>query len=302
MVVAVPGPKVMERLPHGWPVCAPTRFVLDPMSPTLGAEVRGLDLRRPFDAALLEELWWALLEWKLLVFRDQPLTAAEHVACVVRFGDLFDDSTDAPRKQEPIDNYVRFVREPGAAGLDNVWHTDGSFRPEPPVALSLHAIEVPAVGGDTLFADMAVAYDNLPADVQRRIVDLAAVNDWSVGFYARAGVYGDRFADIAAALPAVRHRVARPHPVTGRTTLYVNMAFTAALADGDRALFDYLCAQVEVPEYQIRLRWAADTFVLFDNQALQHYATNNYQPRRRVMGRATIGKWSDEVLAFTRPG
>lgn len=301
MVVAAPGPKLMHRLPEGWAAFEPTRFGLDPIGPTLGAEVHGLDLRRPVGDALLEELWRALLEWKLLVFRDQPLTPAEHVAFAVRFGRLFDDSTDAAPKPDPLDNYVRFVREPAFAGLDNVWHADGSFRPEPPVALSLHAIEVPPVGGDTLFADMAVAYDNLDDATKVRITELDAVNDWSIGFYARSGLYGDRFEHIRATLPTVRHRVARPHPITGRTTLYANMAFTSGLAEHDVALFESLCAQVERPEYQVRLRWRTNTFVLFDNQALQHYATNDYLPNRRVMGRATIGSWSDEVLAFPRP-
>jgi taurine dioxygenase len=301
MVVPAPGPKMMQRLPAGWRPLAPTRFGLDPMSPTLGAEVHGLDLRAPLDTETLRELWWALLEWKLLVVREQPLEPLEHVELALRFGSLFDDSTDAPRKDDPLANYIRFVREPGAAGLDNVWHTDGSFRPRPPVALSLHALEVPEVGGDTLFADMAVAYDNLPTDIRRRVDELAAVNDWSIGFYARAGTYGDRFEAIKASLPATQHPVARPHPVTGRTTLYANMAFTAGLVDGDADLFAFLCAQAEVPEYQVRLRWRPNTFILFDNQALQHYATNNYLPHRRVMGRATIESWSDEVLAFALP-
>lgn len=301
MVVAAPGPKTMRRVPEGWRPLEPSRFVLDPMSPTLGAEVQGLDLRRPLDAETLRELWLALLEWKLLVFRDQPLEPLHHVQVALRFGSLFDDSTDAPRKQDPLDNYLRFVREPGAAGLDNVWHADGSFRPRPPVALSLHAIEVPAVGGDTLFTDMAVAYDNLPDDVRARVDELAAVNDWSIGFYARAGTYGDRYEAIKASLPATAHPVARPHPITGRTTLYANMAFTERLVGGDDELFAFLCAQAEVPEYQVRLRWRPGTFILFDNQALQHYATNNYLPHRRVIGRATIESWSDEVLAFDLP-
>lgn len=298
MVVSAPGPKVMQRLPDGWHPLEPTRFALEPMTPTLGAEIAGLDLRAPLDAETLRELWWALLEWKLLVLRDQPLEPVDHVNVALRFGTLFDDSTGVARKDDPLANYVRFVREPGASGLDNVWHADGSFRPVPPVALSLHAIEVPQVGGDTLFVDMAVAYDNLPADVRARVDRLVAVNDWSIGFYARAGTYGDRFDEIKASLPEVRHPVARPHPITGRTTLYTNMAFTAGLVDGDPELFAELCAQAEVPEYQARLRWRPDTFILFDNQALQHYATNNYLPHRRVIGRATIESWSDEVLAF----
>jgi taurine dioxygenase len=301
MLVPAPGPKAMQRLPEGWRAVEPSTFALDPMTPTLGAEVTGLDLRTPLGTETLRELWWALLEWKLLVFRDQPLEPVDHVGVALRFGSLFDDSTDAPRKGDPLDNYIRFVREPGAAGLDNVWHADGSFRLSPPVALSLHAIEVPSVGGDTLFVDMAVAYDNLADDVRARVDELSAINDWSAGFYAQAGTYGDRYEAIKASLPPVQHRVARPHPVTGRTTLYTNMAFTAGLVGGDEELFDLLRAQAMVPEYQARLRWRPNTFILFDNQALQHYATNNYLPHRRVIGRATIESWSDEVLALPLP-
>ena len=104
----------MRRLPDGWRSVESTRF--------------GLDL------VTLRELWWALLERKLLVFRDQLIEPPHHVSVSGRFGSLFDDSTDAPRKNDPLDNYVRFVREPGAAGFDNVWHTDGSFRSSPPAA------------------------------------------------------------------------------------------------------------------------------------------------------------------------
>lgn len=290
----------MRRLPDGWAPLEPRTFSLAPETPTLGAEVRGVDLRHPLAGETRRELWYALLEWKLLIFRDQPLTPAQHVEFALNFGTLFDDSIGVPIKPDPLDNYIEFVREPGMEGLDNVWHTDGSFRPQPPVALTLRAIEVPAVGGDTVFADMAVAYDNLPDDVKARIAELDAVNDWSVGYYAQAGFYGDRLAGIKAGLPDAVHRVARTHPITGRTTLYVNRAFTAHLADRDGELFEFLRAQAEVPEYQYRLRWRNDTFALFDNQALQHYATNNYMPHRRVMGRATIGAWHDDVLAFPR--
>jgi taurine dioxygenase len=301
VVAAVPGPKVLRRVPDGWPPFVPSLFSIEPMGPTLGARVTGVDVRRPMTEQLLGELWRALLEWKLLVFDDQPLTPAEHVGFASRFGPLFDDSTGAARKPDPLDNYVRFVRESGAYGLDNVWHTDGSFRPEPPVALSLQALEIPPVGGDTVFADMAVAYDNLSDALKLRMADLEAENDWSVGFYSRSGFYGDRQAEYAAQLPPVRHRVARPHPVTGRITLYVNRAFTARLVDDDAELFEALRSQVEVPEYQVRLRWRPNTFVLFDNQALQHYATNDYAPHRRAMGRATIGAWSPELLGLARP-
>lgn len=283
----------------------PTRFAIEPMSPTLGVEVSGVDLREPLDDHLLAELWNTLLEWKLLVFNDQPLTPRQHVDFAFAFGELFDDSIGVPRKTDPMDNYVSFTRDESMPGLDNVWHTDGSFRPDPPASLTLHSIEVPPFGGDTVFSDMAAAYDNLPHDIRAQVDELDAVNDWSVGYYARAGFYGERLADIKRGLPTVRHPVARKHPITGRTTLYVNRAFTSHLVNDDEELFEYLRSQAEVPEYQVRLRWRANTFAFFDNQALQHYATNNYMPNRRVMGRATIGCWHDRIVGLTsgsRPG
>ncbi|MCB0995550.1 MAG: TauD/TfdA family dioxygenase, partial [Acidimicrobiales bacterium] len=278
----------------GWHSGGPTRFSITPLAPTIGAVIDGVELWTPLDDATFAELWRALVEWKVLVFRDQHLTPAEHVEVALRFGELFDDQVTEPAKADPMDNYVEFSRSGDDAGLDNIWHADGSFRDEPPVALTLRAIRVPDLGGDTLFADMAVAYDNLPSDVRARIDSMQAEHDWACGEYARAGVYGDRHDDIAASLPAVRHPVARPHPLTGRPTLYVNRAFTRGLvcddADADE-LFDELCAQTTVPEYQCRVDWKPDTFVLFDNQAVQHYANNDYLPSHRTMGRATIGRW-----------
>lgn len=304
--VARAGRRRVERLPGGWRSRTPSRFGLEPQAPTIGAEISGVDLWSPLDDDTFAELWRALVEWKVLVFRDQHLTPAEHVAVAARFGEVFDDQVTQPRKPDPLDNYVEFSHSGDDAGLDNVWHTDGSFRTDPPVALTLRAITVPAVGGDTSFADMAVAYDNLPDDVRALADTLDAEHSWACGEYARAGVYGERHDEIATLLPPVRHPVARPHPLTGRRTLYVNHAFTSRLvagadADGNAgdlpagpdatALLHELCTQAAVPEYGFRLRWRPDTFVILDNQAIQHYANNDYLPDRRVMGRATIGRW-----------
>ena len=175
----------------------------------------------------------------------------------------------------------------------------------PTLGTILRAIEVPPVGGDTLFADMAAAFDNLPPSVQRRIVGLTAVHDWSIGAYA--GKYGDRLEELRAAHPPVEHPVVVRHPVTRRPTLFVNRLFTKEIkglpaADGAE-LLDALCRMADLPELQCRWHWETGSVAMWDNVACNHYGANDYFPNRRVMARATFfSREHDHLEAFTGDG
>jgi len=284
------GPRVLRRRPDDLAPSMPTRFSLVPQGATIGALVEGVDLRRPCDDELQDELAGALREWKVLFFRDQHLTVEEHAAFAARWGQLTDDTLVASSAPDPVDNVVVFTRDATTAGLENEWHSDGTFRPMPTMGTILRAIEVPEVGGDTLFADMAAAYDNLPPAVQARLVGLTAIHDWSIGAYA--GKYGDALAELQAAHPPVEHPVVIRHPETGRPTLFVNRLFTKELrglpaAEGAALLAD-LCAMADLPELQVRFRWAPGSIAMWDNVACNHYGANDYFPNRRVMARTTV--------------
>ena len=284
------GARILRRSSEGASPFVPTRFRLVAEGATLGAWVEGVDLREPLDAALVDELRAAWLEWKVLLFRDQHLTIEQQARFASIWGALTDDHLDMRTSADPADNVVVFTRDATTMGLENGWHSDGTFRPVPTWGTTLRAIEVPEQGGDTMFVDMAAAFDNLDAGVRALVHGRSARHDWSLGGYAAK--YAEDLDELRRRHPAVEQPLVILHPVTARPTLFVNALFTErilGLADDDAAaLLGHLLHQAEVPEYQIRLRWKPGTLALWDNIAVQHYGVNDYYPHRRVTARATF--------------
>jgi len=255
---------------------------------TIGAEVSGVDLCRPLADEVVAELSVALHEYKVLFFRDQPLTPAQHVAFARRFGDLEVHPFIPANPDHP--ELVRFAKEATVGGYENGWHSDVSWRERPSLGAVLHAVTIPRVGGDTLFADMCAAYDGLDEDLRARADGLRAVHDYSkvFGHTVRAE---DREA-MRAQYPPVEHPVVRVHPATGRRMLFVNRFFTDHVVGLDRdesdALIDLLASEAETVEYQCRFTWSEHAVAFWDNRSTQHYASSDYWPERRVMERASI--------------
>lgn len=287
------GPRVASRTPAGW-VDEPYRhLVLRPYGPLIGAEVDGVDLRGGVDDETFAELHRALLEWKVLFFRDAGIGRAEHHALACRWGELeqhpFSALVTTSQSDDAPDVY-RFEKGPGTAGYENLWHTDVTWRECPSLGSLLHAIEVPPLGGDTLWADMGAAYDCLDDELRARIDGLEAVHDWWDTF-GRAMRPEQRDA-LRDRFPPMTHPVVRTHPETGRRTLFVNAAFTRHIVGLDPAesdeLLELLYRQAAYPEYQCRFRWTAGSLAVWDNRATQHYASSDYYPQRRVMERITV--------------
>jgi len=281
------GPARLQRLGNGMPECAPTRFVVEPRSPAIGAEITGVDLRLPVDNELFEELHRVLLEWKVLFFRDQDISSEQHVRFSRLWGELevhpFLTQGDAPE-------IVRFAKDEKTKAVENVWHSDVSFRALPSMGSVLRALEVPPVGGDTIWVDMTAAYDGLPDDVKRRIDGMFAVHDFAQSY--GLAMTPEELAKAREELPPVRHPVVRTHPETGRKILYVNEIFTSHIEgldpDEGEALLCYLCSQAAVPEYHCRFQWRPNSVALWDNRGTQHYAVSDYWPQRRIMERCAI--------------
>lgn len=277
------GPRVLNRL-TGSPY---ELFALRPLGRVIGAEIDGVDLAEPLTPELRAELNRALLEWKVLFFRDQRITSAQQRAFAAHWGEL-ETNPFIPRGE--TDEVTRFERTATMPGYENIWHTDVTWRPSPALGSVLRLIEVPPIGGDTMWADMAAAYDNLPGDVRARIDGLTAVHDYLPGF--------ERFTDPALLaawqerFPPVEHPVVRTHPETGRRTLFVNQAFTTHIVGLERAesdrLLRYLFLQAHTPEFQIRFTWRPDSVAFWDNRATQHYAVNDYHPHPRIAERVAI--------------
>jgi alpha-ketoglutarate-dependent taurine dioxygenase len=264
------------------------QFDVRQLSPTIGGEISGIDLTRPLRDEVARDVRRALHEYKVIFFRDQPLTAEEHVAFARQFGDLELHPFIPSNTGQP--ELVRFEKSAEAGGYENSWHHDVTWRAEPSMGAVLHALSVPELGGDTLFADMYAAYEGLDEETKVRIEDLDAVHDYmrSFGFL----VAPERREEVRAQYPQVTHPVVCRHATTGRRHLYVNRNFVDHIVglepDDSVALMDLLCRQADYPEYQCRFRWEPHSVAFWDNRAVQHYASSDYWPSPRTMERASV--------------
>ena len=287
------GPRVAARNAAGFDDRPYERFGVTPLTPTIGAEITGVRLSDPLDDATQAELHRGLLEWKVLFFRDQDLTQPQQRAFAERWGELeqhpFYKLVQQEERQDAAD-VVRLAKGAKSPGFENEWHHDVTWRATPSFGAVLRAVEVPAVGGDTLWADCAAAYDGLPDDLKARIDGLEAEHDWRQSFGL---AMDDATRDaLAEQYPTVTHPVVRVHPETGRKTLFVNGIFTQRIVGLDdaesEALLDRLCRQFTRPEYQVRFKWTPGSVAFWDNRATVHYASSDYHPQPRVMDRISI--------------
>ena len=269
-----------------------TALAVSPLTPVIGAEISGIDLRLPQPPEVLAEIRAALLEWKVLFFRDQDVTTQHHLDFARAFG-VLEVHPFAPCKPG-FPEVLAITHNRESRGRENTWHSDVTWRECPSLGSILRALEIPPVGGDTLFADMTAAYAGLSDDVKARIDGKTAVHDFA-HFRTRLRKTGKSEAEIAAfdaAYPMVEHPVVRTHPETGAKAIYVNAAFTQHIvglenAESD-ALLAHLYAQAAIPEYQCRFRWLPHSIAFWDNRSSQHYAVSDYWPAVRRMERVTV--------------
>lgn len=263
-------------------------FDVKRLGATIGAEIAGVDLAGLLAPPVIAELRRALLDYKVLFFRGQRLSASDHVAFARSFGDLEVHPFIPAHPDHP--ELVRFAKSADTAGYENVWHSDVTWREIPSMGAVLRAVEVPPTGGDTLFSDMYAAYDGLDEQTRARADGLQAVHDFLRSFGMQ--VAPEKMEEMRRQYPKVTHPVVRTHEETGRRLLYVNRIFVDHIVgldteESDRML-DVLCRQAEIVEHQCRWRWEPDSVAFWDNRAVQHYACSDYWPSVRVMERASI--------------
>lgn len=273
-------------------------FTLEPLTPTIGAVVGGLDLSAPLPADAAAELRAALVAWRVLFAREQHLDPTAQVA----FGRVFGELTPAHPLQGGIDDdhpevlvldsaaYALGIGDRGeGTSYNNRWHTDVTFSATPPRASVLAARVVPDVGGDTLWSDLVGAYAALSAPVRALADTLTAVHDAAQTFDRFRG--DDDGRNRIAALVPVRHPVVRLNPDSGDRGLFVNPVFTSHIDGLTRIESDHLLAlfyeQLARPEHVVRWRWRAGDVAIWDNRSTAHYATADYH-ERRVMHRVTV--------------
>ncbi len=269
------------------------KIEVKPISPALGAEIYGVDISRPLDDRVVAEIRAALLEHLVVFFRDQSLTPQSLIAFAKRFGELarypfVKGMDDFPEVVEVI------KREDEVHNFGGIWHSDTTYLERPPMGSVLYACEIPPLGGDTLFANMYLAYDTLSDGMKAFLSDLNAVNsaakpDAAVGRIERKTERPTGEDEIKTESV---HPIVRTHPETGRKALYVNRGHTVKI-DGfseeeSRPILEYLYLHQTRPEFTCRFRWTPGAVAFWDNRAAQHNAINDYQGYRRVMQRVTL--------------
>lgn len=272
---------------------APASVAVRRCGPSIGAEIGGLDLSRPLSEAEFTAVYAALLEHKIIFFRDQAITTQQQVSLARRFGELEHNPFRPEREGLPEVQVVKNDRDNPVLSTD-VWHADLTFRERPTRFTLLRCVEIPACGGDTLWADMAAAYDGLSPALREFICGLTAVHDFKNFRVLYTGDAGKReeLARLEERFPNPSHPVVITHPETRRRVLFVNRQFTVRIEGlpepESRSLLEILYAQASIPEYQFRLSWRPGTLAIWDNLSCQHYAVNDYYPQRRHMERVAV--------------
>ncbi|MFE6741683.1 TauD/TfdA dioxygenase family protein [Streptomyces tubercidicus] len=266
---------------------------VDPVTPLLGAEVAGLDLSQELTPQQEKELKHAFLTHHVLVFRDQDITPEQHKRFAALFGELHPVAIPA----EDSDPYILEIKatKESREVAGNGWHADGTADAEPSLGSMLHITEVPAGGGDTLFANMHLAYELLSPAMRSFLDGLTALHDGALP-WAAAGQTPPPEYDI----PRTEHPVVVRHPETGRKLLFVNGPYTSHVTQLSRpesdALLQMLYAHVaRTPLLQCRVRWQPRTLVFWDNRCVQHHAVWDYFPHTRYGRRVAINGTRPEV-------
>ena len=270
-----------------------SKLTITPVTPAIGAEISGIDLNLPISQTDADTIYSALIEHQVIYFRDQNITPASHIAFAESFGNL-----DAPHPvYDHVDGYEQIVKLANDASNPpdtDGWHTDLTFKPNPPFASILVAREVPISGGDTLWSSMYAAYNSLPDEMKMLASSLRAVHDMG-DFRNNFTVNeknGDALNTAMQKFGCALHDVVKTHPVSGKKYLYVNEGFTTHIigktSRESRRIINFLLDHISRPEYQVRFRWREGDIAMWDNRCTQHYEVADYLPDYRCMNRITV--------------
>jgi taurine dioxygenase len=268
-------------------------MTVEPVAGALGAEIGGIDLARPLDDSAVRAIRRAWLEYGVIFFRDQELSPAAFLAFARSFGEPIEYPFVKGLPEHPeIIPVLKLAEE--RVNFGGIWHSDTAYLDVPPMGSMLIAREVPPAGGDTLFANMYLAYEALSDGMKRLLEGLRGVNSSASADVSKTRE--DRLKDSARADAreeyVATHPIVRTHPETGRKALYVNVAHTVGIEglarEESAGLLDYLFRHQIKPEFTCRFRWHSRSIAFWDNRCVQHNAVNDYQGHRRLMHRITL--------------
>ena len=265
---------------------------IKPVSNGLGAEILGIDLREPLDSETHSILKTAYSDYGVIFFRDQNLTPEQHIAFAENWGNI-----NINRFFQAVDNYPMIAmvnKEPDQTmNIGSNWHTDHSYDQIPALGSALYAREVPEIGGDTMFANPAAAYEALSDGLKQTLEGLNAVHTSRHAFGAQSQYAKDiGFGSPEKATQDAVHPVVISHPFSGKKVLYVNPGFTQHFEnwsmEESKPLLDFLYQHIVKPEFTCRFKWQKGSMAFWDNRSTWHYALNDYHGYKRLMHRITI--------------
>tara|TARA_B100000676_G_scaffold311792_1_gene383079 strand:+ start:65060 stop:66028 length:969 start_codon:yes stop_codon:yes gene_type:complete len=259
----------------------------------VGAEVTGIDLTKPLDEATRDEILRLHAEHGVLVFPDQVMDGED----LKNFGRAFGELTVHPFSSSTEDNPELIIydqKEGNPPPPTDIWHTDETFRPVPPMGTALCSKILPDVGGDTAFCNMAAVYEGLSDKLQQFLSGLEAVHDFKPfkTLFPDTEEGRKRLRKFEDMYPKTTHPIVSVHPVTGRKVLFVNPQFTMYIKhmeeEESRTILDLLFRKTYIHEYHYRHKWESNMLVFWDNRLVQHSALHDYYPKRRLMERITV--------------
>ena len=262
-----------------------------PVSPALGAEIGGVDLSRSLGDDVIAEIRQAWLEYRVVFFRDQDITPQQHLAFARRFGDLV-----TYPMVKGLDDYPEIAPviklEHQTVNFGGIWHSDTTYLPQPPMGAILVARELPPKGGDTLFANMVMAYEALPEAMKERLSGLIAINSSAKDHVAKSREDRQKDMDDVPEPLSAEHPAVRTHPETGLKSLYVNrghtVGFKGMAEDESAPLLEKLFEHQTRGEFTCRFQWRPGSIAFWDNRSAQHNPINDYHGHKRVMHRITL--------------
>lgn len=270
-----------------------TELVVEPLSGAIGAQIHGVDLSQPLDKGTVRAIRQAWLAHLVIFFRDQDINAQQQLNFARCIGEPMAYPFVKGLADEPlITPVVKLENE--TKNFGGIWHSDTTYLDVPPMGTLLLARELPPTGGDTLFANMYLAYESLSSGMRDMLDGLVALNS-SLKADASATREDRRSTDGRDDAPTVleaEHRVVRVHAETGRKALYVNVGHTSRFKDmteaESRPILEFLFEHLKRPEFCCRFVWKVGSMALWDNRCTQHYPVNDYHGSRRVMHRITL--------------
>ncbi|MSP42327.1 MAG: taurine dioxygenase [Alphaproteobacteria bacterium] len=257
------------------------------LSPALGAEISGVDLRQPLGNQTFQEIHDALVDNQVIFFRDQDITMDQHKDFGRRFGPLHVHPVIPGPEGHP--EILELHSDEKAQYSASAWHSDVTFEKTPNLGSILIARAMPDAGGDTEFASMHAAYEGL-SDKWRHFLSGLEAEHGSEHVFGRPKNEKDL-------RPNAVHPVLRTHPLSGRTGIFVNSVFTTKIMGmkpkESMAVLDFLYCHIETPEFHVRFKWEVNSIAFWDNRSTQHRAIADYFPQTRTMQRVTVN--SDDV-------